>query len=132
MNELNYQEKLKEVKRILENNGYNKNSWQAFQKEDSLLKIDSYSGLILDFLEVYQALYKVNDYELIDYFEKNAKPLIKIIIDSNFKSFKEFIEPNFEVEKIDNFDLRQILQALALSKILKKVIKLRGKEDDNN
>lgn len=122
MKELNYQEKSKEIERILEDNGYNKNSWQVFQKEDSKIEIGSFSGLILDFLEVYQSLFNVNDYELIDYFEKNAKSLIKIIIDSNFKSFKEFIEPNFDVEKIDNYDLRKILNSLALSKILKRII----------
>lgn len=129
MKELNYQEKQKQVEIILENNGYDRNSWQTFEKEDSILKIGSYSGLILDFLEVYQALYNVNDYELIDYFEKNAKSLIKIIIDSNFKNFKEFIEPNCEVEKMDTFTLRKILQALSLSKILKRITK---KEDSYN
>lgn len=129
MKELNYQEKQQQVEIILENNGYERNSWQAFQTKDSILKINSYSGLILDFLEVYQALYNVNDYELIDYFEKNAKSLIEIIIDSNFKSFKEFIEPNCEVEKMDTFALRKILQALSLSKILKRITK---KEDSYN
>ena len=129
MKELNYQEKQKQVEIILENNGYDKNSWQAFEKGDSLLKIDSYSGLILDFLDVYQSLFNVNDEELMNYFEKNAKSLIEIIIDSNFRSFKELIEPNCEVEKIDTFALRHILNSLSLSKILKKIIK---KEDSYN
>lgn len=125
MNKLNYQEKLKEVERILESSGYDRNSWQVFQKDDSKIEIGSYSGIILDFLEVYQSLFNVNDDELLNYFKNNGKLLIETIMDSNFRSFKEFIEPNCEVEKIDTFTLRKILQSLSLSRILKKVVKNR-------
>lgn len=125
MNKLNYQEKLKEVERILESNEYDRNSWQVFQKDDSKIEIGSYSGIILDFLEVYQSLFNVNDDELLNYFKNNGKLLIETIMDSNFRSFKEFIEPNCEVEKIDTFTLRKILQSLSLSRILKKVVKNR-------
>jgi len=125
MNKLNYQEKLKEVERILESNGYDRNSWQVFQKDDSKIEIGSYSGIILNFLEVYQSLFNVNDDELLNYFKNNGKLLIETIMDSNFRSFKEFIEPNCEVEKIDIVVLRQILNSLSLSRILKRVVKNR-------
>ena len=121
MSKLNYAEKQKQVEIIMENNGYDKNTWQVFQKENSKIEIGSYSGIILEFLDVYQVLFNISDDEILSYFSKNAKSFIEIIMNCNFEAFKEYIEPYYDVEKIDNFYLRKIVQALALGYILKKI-----------
>ena len=121
MSNLNYTEKQKQVEKIMENNGYDKNTWQVFQKENSKIEIGSYSGIILEFLDVYQVLFNISDDEILSYFSKNAKSFIEIIMNCNFEAFKEYIEPFGNVEKIDNFYLRKIVQSLALGYILKKI-----------
>ena len=79
------------------------------------------SGIILEFLDVYQVLFNISDDEILSYFSKNAKSFIEIIMNCNFEAFKEYIEPYCDVEKIDNFYLRKIVQALELGYILKKI-----------
>lgn len=121
MSKLNYTEKQKQVEKIMENNGYHKNSWQVFQKDNSKIEIGAYSEIILEVLEIYQVLFNISDDEILSYFSRNAKSVIKIIMDCNFKAFKEYIEPFCNVEKIDNFYLRKIVQALSFGYILKKI-----------
>lgn len=119
MSKLNYTEKQKQVEKIMENNGYDKNTCQVFQKDNSKIEIGAYSEIILEVLEIYQVLFNISDDEILSYFSKNAKSFIEIIMNCNFEAFKEYIEPYCDVEKIDNFYLRKIVQALALGYILK-------------
>lgn len=119
MSKLIYTEKQKQVEKIMENNGYDKNTCQVFQKDNSKIEIGAYSEIILEVLEIYQVLFNISDDEILSYFSKNAKSFIEIIMNCNFEAFKEYIEPYCDVEKIDNFYLRKIVQALALGYILK-------------
>lgn len=119
----NYQDKKKKVEEILEKNGYQRNAFQVFQDEKNKIVMGKISEIVTDTLEVYQVLLNKEDKEALEYFEKSAETFTKEILDSRFKAFQELIKKGYEVEKMDNWNLQNIVESLALSKILRKIKK---------
>lgn len=117
---MDYQEKKKKIEDILEKKGIARNSCLAMKNEKSEIEIGEISQIVLDTLEVYQVLLNKNDNEALKHLEKISSSFTNVVLDCYCKAFDDIVKKGYNVEKIDNFNLRNIVEALALSKILKK------------
>ena len=117
---IDYQEKKRKVEEILENKGIERNSWLTKKDEKNEIPLGEISQIVLDIAEVYQVLLNKNDNEMLSNLEKIAKSFTNVILDCYCKAFDDLVKIGYEVEKVDNYNLRKIVEALALSKILKK------------
>ncbi len=117
---MDYQEKKKKIEDILEKKGIVRNSCLAMKSEKNEIVIGEISQIVLDTLEVYQVLLNKNDNEALKQLEKISSSFTNVVLDCYSRAFDDLVKKGYNVEKIDNFNLRNIVEALALSKILKK------------
>lgn len=117
---IDYQEKKKKTEDILEKKGIARNSCLTMKNEKNKIEIGEISQIVLDTLEVYQVLLNKNDNEALKQLEKISSSFTNVVLDCYCKAFDDLVKKGYNVAKIDNFNLRNIVEALALSKILKK------------